>query len=140
MADVGVAVFGGHFGRPHLDLVVANLDGGTAAAADQVVVMMFRTPAVDGFTGVGTQRVDHSRRRHRLQRPVDGGQTDVLAAATQLVVQLLGRAEFVERLQKRRNRCSLAGGADARSGHGASSPAWATASTTMCARWWSASR
>ena len=92
----------------------------TAAAAHQMVVMVLGAPAVDRLAGVGAQRVDHSRRRHRLQCPVDGGQADVLAAAAQLVVQLLGRAELVERFQQRRNRRSLAGGADAgarRAGH-----------------------
>ena len=83
-----------------------------AAAAHQMVVMVLGAPAIDRFPGVGAQRVEHSRRRHRLQCPVDGGQADVLAAPAQFVVQLLGGAELVEGLQKRRNRGSLAGGAE----------------------------
>ena len=82
---------------PEDDLVIAHLDGGAAAAADQVVVMVLGTPAVDRLTGVGAQRVDHPGRGHRLQSPVNGRQADVLAAAAQFVMQLLGRAELVER-------------------------------------------
>jgi hypothetical protein len=55
-----------------------------------MVVMLFRAAPVDRLTGVGTQRVDEARRRHRLQCPVDGGQTDVFAAPPQLLVQFLG--------------------------------------------------
>ena len=135
VADVGETVLGGHFRRPLLDLVVAHLDGGAAAAADQMVVMVIGTPAVDRFTSIGAQRVDHPGRGHRLQSPVNGCQADVLAAAAQLIMQLLGRAELVERLQQRGDRSPLPGGADVGSGHWrGSSLACATASTTMCAR------
>ncbi len=40
MADVGEPVLGGHFGGPRLDLAVTDLHGGSAAAADQVMVMV----------------------------------------------------------------------------------------------------
>ncbi len=109
VADIGEAVSGRHFGCPRLDLVVAHLDRRPAAAAHQVVVMVFRAAPVDRFAGVGAQRVEHARGGHRLQRPVDGGQADVLAAPPQLVVQFLGRAEVVERVQQRRDRRPLPG-------------------------------
>src|SRR6202012_4772043 len=60
VTDFGEPMLGGYCGRPHLDLVVAHLDRGTAAAAHQVVVVMLRAPAVHRLAGVGAQRVDHS--------------------------------------------------------------------------------
>jgi len=73
-------VFSRHLRRPRLDLVIAHLDGRPAAAAHQVVVMVFGAAPIDRFAGVVAQRVEHPRRCHRLQCPVDGGQADVLAA------------------------------------------------------------
>ncbi len=136
VADVGEPVFGGHFSRPRLDLAIAHLDSRPAAAAHQVVVMVFRAATVDRLAGVVAQRVEQTGAGHRLQRPVDGGQTDVLAAAAQLVVQLLGRAEIVQRVEQI-PRSPLAAGWHGRRPavrHLSSSPACATASTTMCAR------
>jgi len=79
-------VFGGDVGRPLLDLAVADLDGRPAAAADQVVVMMIGATAIHRLAGVVAQRVEQARGGHRLQRPVHGGQPDVLAALPQFVV------------------------------------------------------
>src|SRR6185369_9418573 len=99
-----------------------------------------RAAAVDGFAGVGAQGVDEAGRGHGLQGAVDRREADALAAATQFVVQLLGRAELVDGVQQLGDGRPLPGRSHAGCAHRLSSPAWATASTTMWARWWSTSR
>ena len=73
-------------GLDGFDLVVADLHRRPAHPAHQVVVMVVGATAIDGLTGVVAQRVEHAGTGHRLQCAVDGGQTDVLATMTQLVV------------------------------------------------------
>ena len=136
MADIGEAVFAGHFGGPGLDLTALHLDGAAAGAAHQVVVMVLRAAPVDRLAGVGAQRVDQPGRRHRLQRAVHGGQADALAAAAQFVVQFLGGAEVVEVLQQREiaARCRVARTPAPALIALAPRAAWVTAATTMSAR------
>ena len=74
--------------------------------------MVLGAAPVHRFAGVGAQGVDQSGGGHRLQRAVDGGQADALAAAAQFVVQFLGGPEFVDVLEQRRDGGALPGGAD----------------------------
>ena len=68
-------------GGPRLDLAALDLDGRAARPAHQVVMVVVGAAPVQRFAGVGAQRVDQSGGGHRLQRAVDGGQPDALAAA-----------------------------------------------------------
>ena len=64
---------------------------------------------VDRLAVLGAQHVDLAAVGERLQRPVDRGQPDVLAVAAQQVVDVLGAAEVLEGLHRRRDRAALPG-------------------------------
>src|SRR5665811_1827338 len=61
-----------------------------------VVVLAPGAPAVDRLAVGGAQRIHLAAVCQRLQRPVDGGQPDLLPAFAQQLVQVLGRAEVVD--------------------------------------------
>ena len=68
-----------------------------ALPADQVVVVVApRAAAVDGLAVDAAQHIHLTAVGQRLQRPVDGGQPDLLPAFAQQLVQVLGRAEVVD--------------------------------------------
>ena len=101
-----------HFGSPRLHLAAADFHRRSALAADQVMVMMRRrATAVDRFAGVGTHHVDQISGGQRLQGAVDGGQTDIRAAATKLVMQFLCGSELLDGVEQCDDRSPLPGGA-----------------------------
>ncbi|CDZ92014.1 hypothetical protein RHRU231_910053 [Rhodococcus ruber] len=147
VADVDEAVVLGHLVGPALDRGPVHLDGESARAAHEMVVVTGRAAPVDGLPAVGAQHVDGAGFGKGLQGAVDGGQADALAAPAQFVVQVLGRTEFFDLVEQRGDRTALSGGADSddgfgggRHGWGQPSSTWATASTTMWARWSSTRR
>jgi 1-acyl-sn-glycerol-3-phosphate acyltransferase len=83
--------------RPPLDLHAAS-----AVAAGQVVMVHARLAlAVEDLAAVVADRVDTTLLAERLQVPVDGGESDVLAVAAQFGVDLLGAAEAGQPVQGR---------------------------------------
>ena len=101
---------GSHFGSPGFGFPTADLDGGPAVAADQMVVVFgLGAAAVHRLTGVGADGVEQVGRGQRLQGAVDGGQSDVVAAPAEFVVQFLGGAEPVDVAEQVDDRCTLAG-------------------------------
>src|SRR5690606_16333437 len=88
--DVLEPVLGGDPLGPPLDGGPLDLDGTTAVAADQVVVVPGAAHPVDGLTLVGAQDVDLAGLGERLEGPVDGGEPDVLTGLPQPGVEILG--------------------------------------------------
>src|SRR6185312_7809952 len=87
--------------RPRLDRGSLDLDGRAAPPAHQVVVVLgARAPPVDGLARVGAEHVDLAAVGQRLQGAVHGGEADAVAAAAQLLVDLLGGAEVVDRVDE----------------------------------------
>ena len=138
VADVGEAVLACDFGGPRLDLAALHLDGGAAHPAHQMVMVMLASNA-----GTPTRRCRCARCRpdpaaaidcrvrYTVVRPMPSPRR------AQLVVQLLGGAELVERCPAvpRSPRAAWWRVRPARTGHSRSSAAWVTAATTMWARW-----
>ena len=69
--------------------------------------------SVDRFAGVGPHGVDQVGGGQRLQRAVDGGESDGVAATAQFVVQFLCGTESVDVVEQCDDRGPLAGGPDA---------------------------
>ena len=63
---------------PAFDCRAFDLDGLATRATHQVVVVSAAAGPVDGLPVVGAQHVNVTVGRHRLQRAVDGGQSDCL--------------------------------------------------------------
>ena len=106
--DVGEAVLGAHLVRPALDRRALDLDGRTALAADDVVVVAGAAPPVQRLAVVGAQGVQRLLVDHGLQGPVDGRQTDLVAAGDEARVDLLRRAELVAPVDVGLDRRALA--------------------------------
>ena len=106
-------MLGRHRPGPALDGRSLDLDGGAAAAADEVVVVSVRAAPVDRLAVLRPQHVDLAGLRQLLQGAVHRGQADRLAAAPQQVVDLLGRPEVRERGERLGDRAPLPGGAGA---------------------------
>jgi len=115
VADVGEARFRGDLVGPELDGPALHLHAAPAGAARQVVVMgVTAAAAVKRLAAGVADGVDLPALAEHLQVPVDGRQADVLAAGTQLSVDLLGAAEPRQARQHRGQRLGLPGAAHAR--------------------------
>jgi hypothetical protein len=99
VTDVGETVVLGDALRPRLDGRSFDLDGVTAVPTDEMVMVSGRAAPIDRFSRVDPQHVDSAGIRERLQRAVDGGETDTFAAAAKFVVQVLRRAELLDVVQ-----------------------------------------
>ncbi len=99
--------------RPRLDFGSFDLDGPSAVAAHQMMVMAVGgTAAVEGLTVVAPQHVDLATVGEDLQMPVDGGQADGLAGVAQVRVQVLGAGEGVDLGERGGDGIALTGGPD----------------------------
>jgi hypothetical protein len=74
--------------RPFLDRCSSDFQGQPALPAHEVMVMPapLAAPAVDGFPVTVDEDINVTGLAHRLQRTVDGGQTDRLPAALEQLV------------------------------------------------------
>ena len=103
MADVGEPGLGRDLLGPQLNRLALDLDAATAVPAGQMVVMgVGAAAAVEGLAVRIPDGVDLAVLAQHLEVPVDGGQSNVLAAPPQLGVDLLGAAEAGEHVQSRR--------------------------------------
>src|SRR5690606_19754604 len=94
VSDVAEAVLVADRLGPALHHRALHLDGVTAAAADQVVVVLTGLArAVDGLALVVAAHVDLTPVGQRVQRPVDRGQPELRAVLAHLRVDVLGAAE-----------------------------------------------
>src|SRR5680860_1347626 len=109
VADVGEAVLGRDRVGPAFYGRALHLHRATAGPAHEVVMVCGAAPAVDGLAVLGAEHVDITAVGERLKRPVDRGQPDVLPVAPQQIVNVLGTAEVLERLQRSRHRTALPG-------------------------------
>src|SRR5688572_2609121 len=96
VTDVGEAVLVGDPVGPPLDRRALDLDGETAAPADQVVVVLRAAAAVQRLAGVGAQGVELAVVGQGLHGAVDRGQPDRVAGLAQPGVHLLRAVEAVE--------------------------------------------
>src|SRR5579875_2221773 len=111
--DVGEPVFPGHLLGPLLNR--ATFDFNTAAAITAGQMMMVTAGAalpVQRLAVVVPDRVDAAFLAEDLEVAVDGGEPDVLAAAPQLGVDLLGTAKPGQAVQRRHQRGRLPRPAD----------------------------
>src|SRR5690606_622192 len=106
--ELGEAVRRGHLLGPRLDEPAADLHGGAAPPADEVVVVLDAlAAAVERLAVVGAQDVDLTCLRQRLQGAVDGGEPDGVTGLAQGLVQLLRAAEVVGALEEGADRGAL---------------------------------
>jgi hypothetical protein len=93
--DVAKAMLVGDVVGPPLDSGAFDLDGASAVAADEVVVVAHRAASVNSFTVAGADQVELAGVGHHQQRSVDGRQPNVLTLVAKVVVDLAGSAELV---------------------------------------------
>ena len=93
--NVAESVLVGDVVGPPLDGGAFDLDGASAVAADEVVVVAHRAASVGGFAVVGADQVELAAVGHHQQGAVDGCQPDVLTLVAEVVVDLAGGAEVV---------------------------------------------
>ena len=93
--DVAKPVLVGDVVGPSLDGGAFDLDGASAVAADEVVVVPHRAASVGGFAVAGADQVELAGAGHHQQGAVDGCQPNVLTLVAEVVVDLAGRAEVV---------------------------------------------
>src|SRR5690625_3345931 len=106
--ELGEAVLRRHLLRPGLDEAPADLHGGAAPAAHEVVVVLDALAApVEGLAVVGAQHVDLTGLGQRLEGAVDGGEPDGVPGLAQGLVQLLRAAEVVGALEEGADRGAL---------------------------------
>src|ERR1700760_671694 len=111
--DLGEPVFPGHLLGPLLHRATFDINAAATLTAGQVVVVTAGTALpVERLAVVVPDRVDAAFLAEDLQVAVDGGEPDVLAAAPQLGVDLLGTAEPGQPVQRRHQRGRLPRPAD----------------------------
>jgi hypothetical protein len=93
--DVAEPVLVGDVVGPPLDGGAFDLDGASAVAADEVVVVPHRAASVGGFAVVGADQVELAGVGHHQQGAVDGCQPDVFTLVAEVVVDLAGGAEVI---------------------------------------------
>jgi hypothetical protein len=93
--DVAKAVLVGDVVGPPLDGGAFDLDGASAVAADEVVVVAHRAASVGGFAVAGADQVELAGVGHHQQGAVDGCQPNVLTLVAEVVVDLTGGTEVV---------------------------------------------
>jgi hypothetical protein len=91
VVDVAETMSAGDVMHPAFHRRVLEFHGQPTIPADQMVVMAGGGASAEGLFAVGTaQHVDLAVVDHRLQGPVDGGQSDPVASRPQVAVNLLG--------------------------------------------------
>jgi hypothetical protein len=93
--DVAKPMLIGDVVGPTLNGGAFDLDGTSAAAADEVVVVPHRAASVGGFAVVGADQVELAGVGHHQQGAVDGRQPNVLTLVAEIVMDLAGGAEVV---------------------------------------------
>jgi hypothetical protein len=93
--DVAKPMLVGDVVGPPLDGGAFDLDGASAVAADEVVVVTRRTASVGGFAVAGADQVELAGVGHHQQGAVHGCQPDALTLVAEVVVDLAGGAEVV---------------------------------------------
>jgi hypothetical protein len=93
--DVAKPMLVGDVVGPPLDGGAFDLDGASAVAADEVVVVPHRAASVGSFAVTGADKVELAGVGHHQQGAVDGCQPDVLTLVAEIVVDLAGGAELV---------------------------------------------
>lgn len=112
MGDLDESVFAGNPVGPALDLGSLDFDGGAAATAHEVMMVVVGVaPPVESLARGGPQEVHFSGVREGSELVVDGGEADVFALCPQLGEYVLGGPELVGRVQGCSQRPLLAGGA-----------------------------
>jgi len=97
----GEASLGSDLLGPALHDASLDLDAAPALAAGQVVVVhVAGAPAVERLTAGVPDGVDPAVLAQDLKVPVNGGETDVLAPAAQLGMDLLGAAETGQAVER----------------------------------------
>ena len=87
-------MLGRHSRGPLLDSRALHLDGATAFAAHQVVMMAGAADPIGELAVISTQHVDLALGRHRLQVPIDRGEPHGRPGLVQAGVDLLRRGEL----------------------------------------------
>jgi hypothetical protein len=93
--NVSEAVLVGDVVGPTLDGGAFYLDGASAVAADEVVVVAHGAAPVGGFAVAGADHVELAGVGHHQQGSVDGCQPNVLTVVAEVVVDLACGAEVV---------------------------------------------
>ena len=113
MANLREPGLPGNLFRPVLDSLAFDLDAAAAVAARQMVVVSVRLASpVEDLTARVPDRVHAARLAEHLQVPVDGRQADLLAALSQLGVDLLSAAEPGQPVKHGGHRLGLPSAAD----------------------------
>lgn len=118
MTRVTEPVLAGHRLGPGLHHCGLDLHRLAAVAADQVMVVPRRTGPIGHLALGGAYGVQLVGLRHGLQRPVHGGEADLVALLEQGTVDLLGGVKFITPSKKRTDGGALTSLAN-RNGHGA---------------------
>jgi hypothetical protein len=93
--DVAKPMLIGDVVGPPLNGGAFDLDGASAVAADEVVVVTHRAASVGDFAVASADHVELAGVGHHQQGSVDGCQPNVLTLVAEVVVDLAGRAEVV---------------------------------------------
>ena len=93
--DVAKPMLVGDMVGPPLNGGSFDLDGASAVAADEVVVVPHRAASVGSFAVAGPDEVELAGVGHHQQGAVHGCQPNVLTLVAEIVVDLAGRAEVV---------------------------------------------
>jgi hypothetical protein len=76
------SVAAGALVEPGVEVTLRELDHSMAPLADEMVMMPFAAEAVARLARVVVERVHRAALAERSQRPVDGGETDTVAASS----------------------------------------------------------
>jgi hypothetical protein len=95
MLDVAKSMLIGDVVGPPLDGGAFDLDGASAVAADEMVVVPHRAASVGSFAVAGPDQIEVAGIDHHQQGAVHGCQPNVLTLVAEIVVDLAGRAEVV---------------------------------------------
>ena len=93
--NVAEPVLVGDVVGPAFDSGAFDLDGASAVAADEMVVVAHRAASVGGFAVAGADQVELAGVGHHQQGAVDGCQPNVLTLVAEVIVDLAGGAEVV---------------------------------------------
>jgi hypothetical protein len=93
--DVAKPMLIGDVVGPPLNGGAFDLDGASAVAADEMVVVPHRAASVGSFAVASTDQVELAGVDHHQQGAVHGCQPDVLTLMAEVVVDLAGCAEVV---------------------------------------------
>lgn len=99
MGDVAEAMFRGHSVRPLLDARSLKFHSHPAASAGEMVVVLGSAHPVQRLAVAVAHDVDFASIGHRLQRPVDRRETNLVTGLREVLVHLLGADESVRPLE-----------------------------------------